>query len=432
MIDEPAQTQLGLTNDYELVHRTLDRILARSARGLTHMAAGVDQATLELAGLHGALSEPDPTNQKVAVFLTDGLPSLPFAMDTLANTSAALSAAKRAAAAGVRIFTFGVGPLALEFPLARRRDRADHGRNLHTGPRPRAPLGHLRRRSTSSEIESLEVRNTTLGDAAQTVDVGADGSFGAFVPLRTGRNTIEVTARASGGRVRTEHITLHFAPDAPAVETPPGLLPIQNKLLELRLTELRRERIDAEQRRDEATRKQLEIEIERERRHRCRARQRAAQGTRAEGREGRRKRIQPRSLVPVATPLSARDSRRPRRNTLQHIDPTLDGAAVVAFGAHALAPERGALVLVEPRQPRRRRGELHHVADDEALGRGIQNRARIRAEVVEVPAQARRAERVQRRDDRSQRRGRAPGSQRSVDEETLRAHCTWSRYSESP
>jgi hypothetical protein len=262
--EDPALTRIGLTRDYAAVQQTLDRVLAPQPDGLTHMAAGVDQATRELTGARGALSELDPASQKIAIFLTDGVPSLPFPGDLLASTEAVLSAAKRAAAAGVRVFTFGIGELALRFPLA-LYDLARVTGGIFTPVRDPASLSEVFSAVNLAGVEEVTVRNTTLDEAARAVDLGPDGSFGALVPLRTGRNVIEVEARAAGGRSRTERITVHFAPDAPTIETPPGLLPIQNKLLELRLTNMRRERIDAEQRRDEATRKQLELEIERER-----------------------------------------------------------------------------------------------------------------------------------------------------------------------
>ena len=56
--------------------------------------------------------------------------------------------------------------------------------------------------------------------------------------------------------------------------SPTWLLRVQNKLLEIHLTDLKRERIAAETARDEAVRKDLEIAIERER---AAAAERAAQ-----------------------------------------------------------------------------------------------------------------------------------------------------------
>lgn len=264
--DDPAFTWVGLTNDYDAVDRALDRLLANPRWGpLTFMTAGVDQATRELTGQRGALSTADPTTQKIVIFLTDGIPSLPFIQDDYAsNTLSVLGAAKRAAEAGIRVFTFGVGDDALAYPLALVELARTTG-GTFTAIRDPAQVSHVFDQTTLSDIEDVTIRNTTLDAAAQGVEVGADGTFGAFVPLRTGRNVIEVTVRASGDRATTEQVTVHFAPDAPAVATPPGLMPLQTKLLELELTRLRRDRIAGEQQRDERVRKELELEIERER-----------------------------------------------------------------------------------------------------------------------------------------------------------------------
>ena len=49
----PAFTLEPLTRDYMRIHKALDALLASEPEGSTHMAAGVDQATIELLGLRG-------------------------------------------------------------------------------------------------------------------------------------------------------------------------------------------------------------------------------------------------------------------------------------------------------------------------------------------------------------------------------------------
>lgn len=262
--DDSAMSELALTREYGDLHRALDRVLARGPRGATHMAAGVDRARIELLGLRGAFSQGDPGTQKIMVFVTDGVPTLPFPGSEAQNVRAVLEAAARARAAGIRVIAYGVGPSALEDPLA-LVDLARITGGTFTPVRDPTRLSDLLAEADLAEIAELEVRNATLGATAQAVDRGADGSFGARVPLRVGRNEIEVSARAADGGTTARRITVHFAPDAPAPALPPGLLARRNRTLELHLTALRRERIEAEQERIDALRRELRLEVERER-----------------------------------------------------------------------------------------------------------------------------------------------------------------------
>jgi len=265
LADDSAASELALTTAYEDLQRALDRVLARGPRGATHMAAGVDRARIELLGLRGAFSQKsDPRTQKIVVFVTDGVPTLPFPGNELQNVRAVLEAAARAREAGVRVLPYGVGASALEGPLA-LVDLARITGGTFTPVRDPARLSDLLAEVDLAEIAELEVRNATLGVTAPAVDLGADGSFGARVPLRAGRNEIEVAARAADGGRAARRITIHYAPDAPMPELPPGLLASHNRVLELHLTALRRERVASEQERVDALRRQLRLEVERER-----------------------------------------------------------------------------------------------------------------------------------------------------------------------
>ncbi len=264
LAENPAVTEIALTNAYEDVQRALDRVLARGPNGATYIAAGIDQATNELLGQHGAFSRPDANSQKVIVFLTDGLPTLPFEGDDPRNTITVMRAADRARNANARVYSFGVGEEALSGPLA-LLELARLTDGTFTPVRDPALLSDVFAEVEFADVESLEVRNATLETAALATELGADGSFGALVPLRTGRNEIEVTAIASDGRSTTERVTVHFAPDGIAAELPPRLVSMRNKLLELRLTQIRRDRIAGEQQSIDELRARLAREIERER-----------------------------------------------------------------------------------------------------------------------------------------------------------------------
>jgi Mg-chelatase subunit ChlD len=265
LADDSALSELALTTAYEDLQRALDRVLARGPRGATHMAAGVDRARIELLGLRGAFSQKsDPSTQKIIVFVTDGVPTLPFPGNEPQNVRAVLEAAARAREAEVRVIPYGVGASALEDPLA-LVDLARITGGTFMPVRDPARLSDLLADVDLAEIAELEVRNETLGVTAPVLDLGADGSFGARVPLRAGRNEIEVAARAADGGRAARRITIHYAPDAPVPAVPPGLLVSHNRTLELHLTALRRERVASEQRRIDELRRQLHLEVERER-----------------------------------------------------------------------------------------------------------------------------------------------------------------------
>lgn len=228
------------------------------------MAAGVDQATRELLGLRGAFSKTDPRSQRIVVFLTDGVPTLPFPNDEARNTKAVREAAARARLAGIRVFPYGIGAEALAGPLA-LVDLAHATDAIFTPVRDPARLSDIFADVEFADVESIAVRNLTQGAPAHAVEVGPDGSFGAWAPLAVGRNELEVTARATDGRTATARITLHYAPDAVSPAVPAPLLSLRNRLLELHLAALRRERIAGEQAEVDRLRQQLRIEVERER-----------------------------------------------------------------------------------------------------------------------------------------------------------------------
>jgi hypothetical protein len=261
----PAMTEVPLTTDYEDVQRALDRVLERGPYGMTHMAAGVDQATIELLGLRGAFSKPDPESEKVVVFLTDGQPTLPYGPDMeQANIRAVLRAAERSRKAGVRVFTFGIGKEALEGPLAIVQ-LADITGGTFTPVRNPGTLGDIVEGVDFANLDSLTVRNVTNGNAATEVSTSPDGSWSALVPLAAGKNVIEITAHSSDGQVRTVRRQVQYAPGVPEPTLPPTLLASRNRLLEQRLVELRRARLAAEEQQAEQTRKELAVEIEKER-----------------------------------------------------------------------------------------------------------------------------------------------------------------------
>jgi hypothetical protein len=268
----PAVTMQPLTNDYSHVEIALNNILNNDPAGQTHIAAGVDQAMIELSGFQGALSTKDPESEKVVFFFTDGQPTLPYGPGfTADNNRAVLRAASRANRQGIRIHSFAIGPDALEGPIS-TIGMASRTNGYFTPVRHPGDLVDVVEEVSFANLEDVRVVNTTTGDSADPFRVTADGSWGGFVKLGPGANQIEVTAFSDDGTQGTELITLNFSPEAPEQSVPRELTTQRNRLLEDCLVNLKQVRMKTEERRNDEVRRELKLEIERER---AQARQRA-------------------------------------------------------------------------------------------------------------------------------------------------------------
>jgi Mg-chelatase subunit ChlD len=261
----PVITEVPLTTDYEQIERALDRVLERGPKGSTNMAAGVNQATIELIGAKGALSEPHPQAEKAVLFFTDGRPTLPYGPGHEAeNVKEVLRAAELAERAEVRFFTFGIGEEALAGPIA-VVELAGRTNGYFTPVRHPGNLLDVIEEVDFANVEELAVRNKTTGEQSNMVFKSPDGGFSALLTLEPGRNAIEVWARSSDGTEASDTVTVSYAPGAAEVPLPRPLAAQYNRLLERRLIELRRGRVEVEREHAEQTRKELELEIERER-----------------------------------------------------------------------------------------------------------------------------------------------------------------------
>lgn len=256
-----AKTEEPLTSDFAKVESTLREISKRKPAGMTHMAAGIDQATIELLGLKGSLSDKRIYSEKIVLFFTDGRPTLPYDQVFEAeNVKAVLRAADRSARANIRIHSFAIGPEALEGPVA-TVEMAARTRGYFTPVRDPGELSEIAETVNFANVERLIVENTTTGAESNDIVIHADGSWGALVELKVGKNIIRVTALAGDGSQKQEKILLHFAPDAPPINLPREFVSRRNQLLEQKLLELRR----ASNEMADKTRRELRVEIERER-----------------------------------------------------------------------------------------------------------------------------------------------------------------------
>jgi hypothetical protein len=263
-VQRAALAEEPLTSDYKRLHRALTEVRERGARGMTHMAAGIDQASVELLGLTGSLSRADPDSEKIVLFFTDGVPTLPHWDSESGNVEAVLQSAQRARRAGVRIHSFAIGPEALEGPIS-TVEMAAITDGLFTPVRHPGRLVRFIEGASFANIAEVKVRNISSGESAFQARVHADGSWEALVPLQEGENRLEVLARSSDGAEATRHVTVHHAPGAASPFVPAELVLKHNELLAARLAALRSDRLEFERQRDEEMRRELVLEIERER-----------------------------------------------------------------------------------------------------------------------------------------------------------------------
>ena len=198
---QDAWLDASLTADLALIHRTLDAILARGARGATNFAAGVRLGIRELSGLGGARSRPRPDAKKVILFLTDGIPTLPSGRGNESepgDSEAAVRAAQLAHRAGITINTYALGGGALTYPeVVTEMARVSLG--TYTPVQNPGDIIMLLQGVSFANVEDVVFTNLTTGDFSTDVRLNPDGSFHGYVPAREGANRVRVVALASDG-----------------------------------------------------------------------------------------------------------------------------------------------------------------------------------------------------------------------------------------
>jgi hypothetical protein len=258
-----ARTREPLTPDYDRIERALDRILAEDPVGGTNMAAGIQQATLELLGMDGARSSPDPESRKLVLFFTDGQPTRPH--DSPAdNVRAVLEAAAQARLATVRIYSFALGPEALDGPIASIDMAAVTGGSF-VPVRNAGDVVELIETVDFTQVAEVELRSATTREESYPFRATADGGWGGLVPVVPGINRIDVLARAADGTEARRKLQVRFDPEAESPAIPKSFSFQRNRLLEECLRDLRRHRSSAEARRAREIHKELVVEMDRER-----------------------------------------------------------------------------------------------------------------------------------------------------------------------
>jgi Mg-chelatase subunit ChlD len=268
-----AVTRVPLTDDLAHLEEGFEALREGTPAGGTHMAAGIDQATIELLGLPGAMSTADPSRSRAAVLLTDGTPTQPFGYDHAAdNVRAALRAADRARRARIRVSTVAIGSLALEGPVAAVEIAARTG-GAFIPVRNTAGLLEAIEEVRITDPVRVELANRSSGEMAHEFRITPGGSWGGFVPLAPGDNTIEVVARTESGIEVRRAVTVILDKSAPAAAVPREFDFLGSGAFGGCLREAKRVELTAEELHRQQVRRELLLEMERER---AKARERAA------------------------------------------------------------------------------------------------------------------------------------------------------------
>ena len=209
-----AMVEQPLTSDYDAVDRALEAVLLRGPHGGTNMEAGIKIALRELAGLAGARSKPRKHAKRVILLLTDGKPSLPFGLgseEDQEDIDAVINAAHLARAGGVMINVYGLGPTAIDYPIAASEAARVSG-GLYTPVRRPGDIVALLTGVSFANVEDVVAVNLTIAEMAGPEDIltAPDGSFKGYVPVRPGKNRVRVSALASDGSRGSTEIEFTF------------------------------------------------------------------------------------------------------------------------------------------------------------------------------------------------------------------------------
>jgi hypothetical protein len=210
LAERDAVLHVPLTADYDSIERVLLGLSTRRPSGMTNFAAGIGRAMQELGHLGQQSDEAsDEPVQRVIDFLTDGIPSLPYAR--IEAERAARYAARMAATEGIRINVFELGKNAVTRKTSATSQRMAQvtGGNLVAVDRP-GDIVEILRATSLSFVERVRLVNRTTGIQTRYIATGIDGSFYGEVPLKDGHNEIAVVAVLHDGREREASIAIDY------------------------------------------------------------------------------------------------------------------------------------------------------------------------------------------------------------------------------
>ena len=219
----PATTRVGLvtfgerpelfqplTHQFDRVEQALEEVYQIGPEGGTHMVGGIRLGIRELSGLGRSPARRNAV--KVQFLLTDGYPTMPVGGGNSAtpqDTNLAINSSRLAAKAGIKIHTFAMGEDALSYPRAAVGVAKKSGGIFTPVVRPADILAVLEKISVVG-VDYVEVTNETLQRRSDQLRLAADGFFSAAVPMKEGKNRIQVLARSSTGGVSRKFITVNF------------------------------------------------------------------------------------------------------------------------------------------------------------------------------------------------------------------------------
>jgi len=178
--------------------REIRRGFFEELRG-TNFGDAIQSAHAELIpdpGSQGDRRASREDRERSILFLSDGAPTLPVHGDRA--EAHALQAARAAADAGIRIYSFALGREAEEALEVYRRMAILSGGRFEKIGRPADAIARLRRVDLA-DLEELRVVNRSNGRPVRALRVFPDGSFDGFVELAPGKNLVEFTATARDG-----------------------------------------------------------------------------------------------------------------------------------------------------------------------------------------------------------------------------------------
>ncbi len=198
-----AKVVAGLGSKPEELAAALDELAETFGSGATHLADAIRLGSESLRDRAG----PDAARQRSLLILSDGYPTEPAPESAAAE--AALAAARDAADAGVRIYSYALGLTEIREEDVFAQIAEVSGGRLARVARP-AEIVHELVRVDLAYVAEVRAENRTSGESARAVRVFPDGSFDGFVALVPGENAIAITARGHDGSERVLERIVRF------------------------------------------------------------------------------------------------------------------------------------------------------------------------------------------------------------------------------
>lgn len=201
-----------LTSDFSRVNRALDRVYLDGAYGGTNISEGIRISITELTGAKNSISNYRTDTKKIIVLLSDGVPTFPVGSASISDPedkSLAISAARIAKVADIKIHTFALGMESFQDPYT-LQEIARESRGVYTPVPNPGDIITVLPKTSFVELDYINIINETITERAKNIMLNPAGDFLASVPVKNGENRILAEARASDGSRAKSMITLYF------------------------------------------------------------------------------------------------------------------------------------------------------------------------------------------------------------------------------